>query len=106
VPYLNAIEPLTHRKPSLMTRLHEFGKSPCVSQCTLADPSAPNLGKPLLNLNSFGTDRRSPSVYKSESIIIVVAIVVVAVIVVAIAVVVVVVVVAAVVVVVVIVVTC
>ena len=37
VPYRNAHEPLTHKNPSLRSHLHEFGESPCVSQCALAN---------------------------------------------------------------------
>ena len=43
----------------MRTCLHEFGKSLCLSLCPLANPSAPNHGKPSLNLSSFGTDRLS-----------------------------------------------
>ena len=36
-------------------RLHELGKSPCMSQCPLANPGAPDRVKSLLNLNTFGS---------------------------------------------------
>ena len=54
VEYLNANEPRTHKPLSLRTNFHELGKSLWISQCPLANASAPNRVKSSLNLSSFG----------------------------------------------------